>query len=91
MKRGAQGGNTGGMEYSPGRRRRREAGRRRQELRWSERSGPVSSSTLTPEQLETLRGLQGEQRREFWERLRAAGADPQARSAEDGAGGRRGA
>lgn len=49
------------------------------------------SGTWTPEQLAALRGLQEDLRREFWERLRAAGAATQPRSGEDGAGGLSGA
>lgn len=90
MKRGAQGVSMGSIEQSKVAKNRRDAARRRQERSWASRSGPVTSSTLTPEQLETLRGLQGEQRREFWERLRAAGAASQARSAESAAEGAEG-
>lgn len=43
------------------------------------------SSTWSPEQLDALRGLQEDLRREFWERLTPAGAAPTARSAEGAA------
>ncbi len=47
-----QGGNTSSVEYSPGTLKRIRAARARQEARWAARSGPVTTTLLSPEQAE---------------------------------------
>ena len=42
MSQGKQGGNTGGIEYSPAKARRRAAARKNQDRRWASKSGPVT-------------------------------------------------
>ena len=42
MSQGKQGGNTGGIEYSPAKAKRRAAARKNQDRRWASRSGPVT-------------------------------------------------
>ena len=49
MSIGKQGGNTGGIEYSPARAKRRAAARKAKERRWVARSGPVTVSWVEPE------------------------------------------
>ena len=42
------GGATGGMEYSPAKAKRRAAARKREELRWAGKSGPVEIRKVDP-------------------------------------------
>lgn len=43
---GAQGGNTGSVEYSPRRLARKRRAKRRQEERWAAKAGPITVSRL---------------------------------------------
>jgi len=42
VSKGKQGGNTGGIERSPEKTRRRAAARRAEERRWAAKAGPVT-------------------------------------------------
>jgi hypothetical protein len=47
VRRGAQGGATGSVESSAATKRRRSAGRRRQEDRWAAMAGPVEVRSVS--------------------------------------------
>jgi hypothetical protein len=46
-----QGGNTGSMEYAPGKVEAIRAAQARQEARWARMAGPVTVTWLSPEEL----------------------------------------
>ena len=54
------GGNTGSIEQSPNRRKRRAAGRRREEARWARRAGPVVVTHLSTNQVSDSLDEEGE-------------------------------
>ena len=56
MSKGKQGGNTGGVEYSPAKAKRRAAVRKGQERRWAAKSGPVTVTTVVDSQQEVEKG-----------------------------------
>jgi len=50
LKKGKQGGSMQGLEVSPEHRKRTAKRRKRQEIRWANKSGPVRSRPLTDDE-----------------------------------------